>query len=39
MTGGSDIFGFVKRCLRVRDLEHNRYIFGVADEKIGEGEC
>ena len=40
--GGQTFFGFVKRCLVylwVRDLEHNRYIFGVADEKIGEGEC
>ena len=40
MTGGGGVqtfFGFVKRCLVylwVRDLEHNRYIFGVADEKI-----
>ena len=34
---GQTFFGFVKRCLVylwVRDLEHNRYIFGVADEKI-----
>ena len=47
VPGGEDSLlvsdgGFVKRCLVylwVRDLEHNRYIFGVADEKIGEGEC
>ena len=34
--GGTDFFGFVKRCLVylwVRHLVHNRYIFGVADEK------
>ena len=35
--GGQTFFGFVKRCLVylwVRYLVHNRYIFGVADEKI-----
>ena len=40
--GGQKFFGFVKRCLIylwVHDLEHNWYIFGIADEKIGQGEC
>ena len=39
--GGSDIFwvcetlsGYGLVYLWVRDFEHNRYIFGVADEKI-----
>ena len=35
--GGQKFFSFVKRCLvylLVRYLEHNRYIFGVTDEKI-----
>ena len=35
--GGSSFFRFVKCCLVylwVRDFEHNRYIFGVADKKI-----
>ena len=35
--GGSDIFGFVKRCLAylwVYYLVHYRYIIGVADGKI-----
>ena len=36
LRGGQTFFGFVKRCLVylwVRYLVHNRYIFGVADEK------
>ena len=40
--GGSDVFGFVKRCLVylwVRHLVHNQYIFRVADEKMGQSEC
>ena len=38
MTGGQTLFGFIKHFLvylsLVRNLVHNRYIFGVADEKF-----
>ena len=39
---GSDAVGFAKCCLEylwVCYLMHNRYIFGVADEKSRKSEC
>ena len=41
-NGGQALFGFAKRQLVYlweRYLVHNWYIFGVADEKILQGEC